>query len=46
LNISMINIMKNAHNISKAPSLLINEKLKLDGVYNIERLNKIIKEDG
>ena len=46
LNISMINIMKNAYNISKTPSLLINEKLKLDGVYNIERLNKIIKEDG
>tara|TARA_Y100000034_G_C6856979_1_gene389590 strand:- start:132 stop:800 length:669 start_codon:yes stop_codon:yes gene_type:complete len=43
LNISMINVMKNAHGISKSPSLLINEKIKLEGVYSLEKLDRIIR---
>jgi len=43
LNISIINIMKKAHNISRTPALLVNEKVKLEGVYSLEKLNKIIE---
>lgn len=43
INIATINILKEAYNIKEAPTLLINEKIKLGGVNSIETIEKAIK---
>ena len=45
LNIATINILKEAYDIKDVPALLINEKIKLDGVQSIAEIEKVI-EDG
>jgi predicted DsbA family dithiol-disulfide isomerase len=43
INIATINILKENYNISDVPTLLINEKIKLTGVYNIKEIEKEMK---
>lgn len=43
LDISMINIIKETYDITRTPTLLINEKTKLEGLQNLEELSKLIK---
>lgn len=42
LDISVINIIKNSYNINSIPTILINEKVKLEGVKTIEELEVAI----
>ena len=44
LNIATINILKETYSINDVPTLLINEKIKLDGVQSIEEIEKVIKD--
>ncbi len=44
LNIATINILKEAYNIDDVPTLLINERTKLDGVQSIEEIEKVIQD--
>ncbi len=44
LNIATINILKEAYNIDYVPTILINEKIKLDGVQSIEEIEKVMKD--
>ncbi len=43
LDISMVNIMKDAYNITEVPTILINEKTKLEGVTKLSDLKKYLK---
>ena len=45
LNIATINILKEAYDINDVPTLLINEKVKLDGVKSIEEIEDVIKNE-
>ena len=40
LDISMINIMKDAYNITVAPTILLDEEIKLEGVTKQEDIEK------
>ena len=42
LDISMINIMKDAYNITVAPTILLNEEIKLEGITKQEDLEKYL----
>ena len=42
-DISMINIMEATYNISNVPTILINEKVKLDGLQSYDELDSLIK---
>lgn len=42
-DISVINIIKNSYDITSIPAILINEKIKLEGVQTIEEIEKAIK---
>lgn len=44
LNIATISILRDAYNIDDVPALLINEKIKLDGVQSIEEIENVIKD--
>ena len=43
LNIATINILKESYNIIDVPTLLIDEKNKLDGVKSVEEIEKVIQ---
>ena len=45
MDISMINIMKETYDITKTPTLLINEKIKLEGLQNFEGLSDLIENE-
>lgn len=45
LDISMINIMRETYNIKKTPTLLINEKRRLEGLQSFDELDTIIKNE-
>ncbi len=45
LDISMINIMRETYDIKKTPTLLINEKIKLEGLQDIEDVAKLIEDE-
>lgn len=42
MDISMINIMKGTYDISKTPTILINENRKLEGLQGFEELEELI----
>ena len=44
LDLSIINIIANTYNITSAPTLLINEEIKLDGVHGLEDIEKLINQ--
>ncbi|MBI2671945.1 hypothetical protein HYX16_03350 [Candidatus Woesearchaeota archaeon] len=43
INIATINILKKNYNVTNVPTLLINEKIKLAGVYSIKEIEKEMK---
>jgi|TARA_Y100000310_G_scaffold186143_2_gene186194 hypothetical protein len=43
MDISMVNIMKGTYDISKTPTILINEEVKLEGLRSFEELDKLVK---
>ncbi len=45
MDISMINVMKGTYDISKTPTILINEKIKLDGLQGFDELELLIKNE-
>jgi len=45
LDISVINIFRNSHDIKTVPTVLINEKVKLAGVQSFERLEQEISNN-
>lgn len=44
LDISVINVIKNSYNIDSIPTILINEKIKLDGVKSKEEIENAIQK--
>ena len=42
LGISTINIMKDTYRIEKAPSILIDEKIRLEGIQDMEEIEKFL----
>lgn len=45
MDISMINIMKGTYTISKTPTILINERAKLEGLQSFDELNGLIEDE-
>ncbi|MBS3151613.1 hypothetical protein J4443_04495 [Candidatus Woesearchaeota archaeon] len=45
MDISMINIMKGTYDISKTPTILINEKIKVEGLQSFDELEALIKNE-
>ncbi len=45
LDIATVNVVKTAYNISVAPTILINEKIKLEGLYSQEEIEEVIKNE-
>src|SRR3989338_5055782 len=45
MDISMINIMKGTYAISKTPTILINEKIKVEGLQSFDELEALIKNE-
>lgn len=45
MDISMINIMKGTYEISKTPTILINEKIKLEGLQSFDEIESIIENE-
>ncbi len=43
LDISMINIMKGTYDISKTPTILINEKTKLEGLQSFDKIETLLE---
>ncbi len=43
LDLAVINMVKETYNITSSPTILINEKIKLEGVKTIEEIEKAIK---
>jgi len=43
LDIATINILKENYEVDDVPAILINEKVKLTGVYSIEQIEEEIK---
>ncbi len=43
LNIATVNVIKTVHNITVAPTVLINEKIKLEGLHSFEEIEGAIK---
>lgn len=44
LDLAVINMVKEAHNITSSPIILINEKIKIEGVKTIEEIEKAIED--
>jgi len=44
LDIFVINILKNTHNIKEAPTILINENIKLEGVQSRDALKSELEK--
>lgn len=44
-DISMINVMKETYDISKTPTILVNEKIKLDGLQSFDELEASIRNE-
>lgn len=44
-NLTSVENMMNYYNITKTPSILINEKIKIEDIIEIEKLKEIIKEE-
>lgn len=42
MNLTMVNVFRDTYNITSVPSILINEKIKLEGIHDIEELEKMI----
>jgi len=45
MDISMINIMKGTYDISKTPTILINEKIKLEGLQSLDEIENLIENE-
>ena len=45
MDISMINIMKGTYAISKTPTILINERAKLEGLQSFDELDGLIEDE-
>ncbi|MBI2671512.1 thioredoxin family protein, partial [Candidatus Woesearchaeota archaeon] len=43
INIATINILKKNYNVTNVPTLLINEKIKLTGIYNLKEIENEMK---
>jgi hypothetical protein len=44
LDISVINVINKAYNVNSIPTILINEKIKIEGVKTIEEIEKAIED--
>ena len=44
-DVSVINVMKGTYNISRTPAILINEKIKLEGLQSFDDLELLIKNE-
>jgi len=44
LDIAVIDLLKDFHNISSVPTILINEEIKLEGVKSIDDLKNVLQE--
>ena len=45
MDISIINIMKGTYDISKTPTILINERIKLEGLQSLDEIESLIENE-
>ena len=45
MDISIVNIMKDNYGIKKTPTILVDEKMKLEGLQEFDVLDQIIKNE-
>jgi len=43
LNITTVNVAKTVHNVTVAPTILVNEKIKLEDLHSLEEIEEAIK---